>query len=111
MSTLDYYNRNAAAFDERTRGSDMRPRMQPFIDLLPRAANRAARVLDVGCGPGRDVQAFRELGFDAMGIDGSQGMVELARTITPGARFEHIAFHEIAFDNEFDGIWACASLL
>jgi SAM-dependent methyltransferase len=107
MSTLDYYNGNSREFDERTRHYDMRPRMQPFIDMLP----AGARILDAGCGPGRDVQTFRELGFDAMGIDGSQAMVELARTIALCARVEHIAFHEIEFVNEFDGIWASASLL
>lgn len=111
MTTLDYYNQNAASFDERTRHYDISPRLQAFVELLPRTENRVARILDVGCGPGREVQAFRKLGFDAMGIDGSREMIALAGTITPDARFEHIAFHEIAFDNEFDGIWACASLL
>lgn len=107
MTTLDFYNRNAAWFDQRTRANDMRPRMQPFIDLLP----RGAKILDVGCGPGRDVKTFRELGFDAMGIDGSHAMIELARTIAPDATFQQVAFDEIEFADAFDGIWASASLL
>jgi len=107
LTTLDFYDRNAASFDERTRHMDMRPWMQPFIDRL----RAGAKILDVGCGPGRDVQTFRDLGFDAAGIDGSHAMVELARTIAPTAIIEHISFDKIEFVDAFDGIWANASLL
>ena len=111
QETIAYYDRNAASFDQRTRGNDMRPRMQPFIDLLPRPVSRPARILDAGCGPGRDLQSFREMGFDVVGIDASQAMVELARTIAPGATIQHLAFHEVEFVEQFDGVWASASLL
>ncbi|MBC8105097.1 MAG: class I SAM-dependent methyltransferase [Anaerolineae bacterium] len=106
MSTIDWYDRNASAFDERTRDIDVVPQMRPFLDLLP----PGAEILDAGCGPGRDIQLMVRLGFPATGFDASRSMVDLARANTVQT-IHHLAFHQLAFVNAFDGIWANASLL
>jgi SAM-dependent methyltransferase len=106
VTTLQYYDRNADAFHERTRTIDMMPPMKAFLDLLP----AGAEILDVGCGPGRDLRTFAELGYRATGIDGSRAMVKLAASNT-GLAIQHIAFSQIEYVEAFDGIWANASLL
>ena len=67
-------------------------------------------VLDLGCGPGRDLAYFKSQGLKAVGLDGSAEFVEMARTET-GCEVLHQNFIEIDLpENYFDGIFANASL-
>jgi ADP-ribose pyrophosphatase YjhB (NUDIX family)/ubiquinone/menaquinone biosynthesis C-methylase UbiE len=84
---------------------------EPMTRFAGRLGPRA-RVLDVGCGPGRDVAWLSELGFDAGGVDLSFGMLQEARVRGVGvpliqADMRHLPFRR----GSFDGLWVCASLL
>jgi SAM-dependent methyltransferase len=66
-----------------------------------------ARVLDVGCGPGRHSHALAARGFEVTGVDISERFVALARAETPpGASvvFERADARKLAFDSEFDAV-------
>jgi 2-polyprenyl-3-methyl-5-hydroxy-6-metoxy-1,4-benzoquinol methylase len=102
----DYYDETAGEFFERTRGLDMEQHYLPFLSLL----EPGARILDAGCGSGRDMKAFSKRGYRVAGMDASEAMVRLAREHT-NEQVHHLAFQEVTWEEEFDGIWACASLL
>ena len=104
--TIEYYDEHALQYETDTLSLDMRHLYATFLDLIP----AGGRILDLGCGPGRDARAFARLGFDVTGVDGSAAMVELARRNT-SCPIHHMSFDEIPWRNEFHGIWACASLL
>lgn len=68
------------------------------LDLAP-----GARVLDVGCGPGRHARALAERGVEVVGVDIAQAFIDLARADAPaGARFERMDARNLMFDAEFD---------
>jgi len=67
-------------------------------------------ILDAGCGSGRDSLAFKQKGFDVQAFDASEAMVESARALTQ-IPVRRLIFQEMDYDRQFDGIWACASLL
>ena len=69
-----------------------------------------AKILDLGCGSGRDTKYFLQKGYDVVAVDGSIEMVKLSTEFT-GKQTLHLTFDEINFNEEFDGVWACASLL
>lgn len=70
------------------------------------------RVLDVGCGPGRDAAYFAARSLHVTGVDLSARFLALARRQVPGARLARMDMRRLAFsDGVFDGLWACASLL
>jgi SAM-dependent methyltransferase len=77
-----------------------------FLSLLP--AN--ACILDLGCGSGRDSKAFLDRGYRVRSVDGSPEMCRSASTLT-GQRVLCMMFNELAVESEFEGVWACASLL
>lgn len=104
--TVAFYDANAEDFQERTMGLDMEALYAPFLERL----EPGARILDAGCGPGRDVRAFAKRGYDVVGMDASGEMVRLARENT-GQEIHHLRFEEIDWFETFDGVWACASLL
>ena len=71
-----------------------------------------AKILDAGCGPGRDSEFFASKGYTVTGIDLSQKFIEIAKKAAPTATFALMDLRKISFPKEsFDGIWACASLL
>lgn len=72
--TIDYYNRNADIYFESTVGADFTDAHERFCAYLP----KGARIIDIGCGSGRDVWAFLEGGYLAMGLDAVSG-VSLSR--------------------------------
>ena len=104
--TLNYYNQNADAFIEGTRDADMSVQYRLFLNHLP----TGGKLLDLGCGGGRDSAYFASLGFGVTAVDGSE---ELCRRVQSnyGIPARCLRFEELDFVQEFDGVWACASLL
>ena len=78
----------------------------PFLSLLPREAH----ILDAGCGSGRDSLHFLRRGHSVIAFDASAKMASLASELL-GQDVLRMSFDEVAFDQQFDGVWACASLL
>ncbi|MBL6459377.1 class I SAM-dependent methyltransferase [Belnapia sp. T6] len=106
--TIGYYDRNATRFAADTADLDMSALHDRFLRHLP----PGGRILDAGCGVGRDALAFAEREYSVVAFDGSAEMVRLARErLGTGAEVRHMRFGDVAWREEFDGIWACASLL
>lgn len=104
--TLKYYQDNAQTFFDGTVNVDMSSLYETFTrHLAP-----GTRVLDAGCGSGRDAKAFKEMGYRVEVFDASPAMVELAREHT-GLPVHLMTFADVDWKEEFDGIWCCASLL
>ena len=103
---MNYYDENGQEFFDGTVDTDMSSHYDEFLALIPENGS----ILDAGCGSGRDTLKFKTLGYDVTAIDGSEKMCELASGHS-GVKVKHMQFQEIDFDNEFDGIWASASLL
>ena len=106
MDSIDYYNRYAVPYYEKTVDADMGEVMKPFVELLP----ENAEVLDLGCGSGRDTLALEEYGFYVTPLDGAEKMCRLAE-VNIDRDVLCMTYDEMDFDDVFDGIWACASFL
>jgi len=106
LSNEDYYRQNAQRFFTDTASVDMSAFYPPFVDCLP----PGARILDAGCGSGRDVKAFSEMGFDVEAFDASAELVALARQLS-GKPIAQMRFQDVDAVEKYDGIWCCASLL
>jgi SAM-dependent methyltransferase len=104
--TLQYYNETAQTFVQGTIDADLRKLHRRFLRLLPIQAH----ILDLGCGSGRDSKAFLDAGYQVTAIDGSVGCCHLAGEYI-GQPVLCQTFAELDFDQAFDGVWACASLL
>lgn len=106
MDSIEYYNENSDDYYERTVNLDMHESLNKFIDLLP----EGGCVLDLGCGSGRDSAYFISQGYDVTALDASEEMCNLA-SIHIGQSVLNMTFAEMDFEEVFDGVWACASLL
>ena len=74
MRTLGYYDSHAAHYAAGTAGADVTEIQDRFLALLP----SGARILDLGCGCGRDSLRFSTLGCSVSPVDGSQEMCRIA---------------------------------
>lgn len=106
MESTEYYDKNTQEFYDRTVNHDMSESYNAFLSLLPTQAN----ILDAGCGPGRDTRYFINKGHQVTAFDASIEMVKFSTKIT-GQSTLHLKLQDIAFQNQFDGVWANASLL
>ena len=106
MDSIGYYNRYAATYFESTVNVDLSENRARFEKVLPEGGS----ILDLGCGSGRDSLAFLEDGYEVTPLDGSPEMCALAEIHTD-LEVLNMTFEELDFDEVFDGIWACASLL
>ena len=104
--TINYYNQNGESFASSTVDVEFSAHQGTFLSLLP----PAARILDFGCGSGRDAKYFLEHGFRVDAIDGSEAMCAIAMAYT-GLGVRHMYFQDLAEEEKYDGIWACASIL
>ena len=104
--TTRYYNDNSTVFFEETVGADVTPLYERFLKYVP----EGGKILDLGCGSGRDVKAFMERGYVADGVDRSEELCKLASEYT-GVKIKQMDFTELDAVAEYDAIWACASLL
>ena len=103
--TLDYYNKNAESFIQGTVSADLKDIQDKFLNELS-----GNKILDFGCGSGRDTKCFIEAGYDVEAIDGSLELCKSACAYT-GIQVKHMLFQDLDKQNYYDGIWACASIL
>ena len=105
-NTINYYNENAKKFIDGTVSVDFRSIQDTFLELLP----ENAKILDFGCGSGRDTKYFLEHGCRVVAMDGSLELCKAASEYT-GIIVKHMLFQELNVKEIYDGIWACASIL
>jgi len=106
--TLAHYSERAQQFWEGTRDHDVTQN----IDALLRHIRGTSpfRILDLGCGPGRDLATLRKLGHDAIGLEGSAALAAMARENSGCEVWEQDFLTLTLPDMAFDGIFANASL-
>lgn len=105
-STIQYYNKNANTYFESTVGLDLSTLYGPFLKHL----SPGAHILDAGCGSGRDSLFFKNQGFQVTAFDASEEMVKLSSQLL-GQEVLLMTFEDLDLPDQYDGIWACASLL
>src|SRR5262245_33273456 len=106
--TLNHYNQHADTFWHGTRDHDVSQNRDALLHNLPGPG--PFRILDFGCGPGRDLKVFCDLGHEAVGLEGSERFVEMARSFS-GCEVWQQDFLKLDLPAEyFDGIFANASL-
>ncbi|MDY6765740.1 MAG: class I SAM-dependent methyltransferase [Candidatus Nanohaloarchaea archaeon] len=104
-----FYGKHVVEMAEQRGEDGLRPRYRAlrdyFLSHVP-----GHRILDLGCGHGRDVAYFVEQGYEAVGIDLAAAMVAYAQDQQQGTFYE-MDMRDLAFDPDtFDGVWASASL-
>jgi SAM-dependent methyltransferase len=107
-ATISHYDETAESFAAATRDHDVSQNYAALLDAFEGAA--PFTILDVGCGPGRDLAYFTAQGHIAVGVEGSLRFVEMARAST-GCEVLHQSFLELSLgEARFDGVFANASL-
>jgi SAM-dependent methyltransferase len=106
LDSIEFYNKNAVEYFEKTVNLDLQESLDRFTTFLPDGGS----VLDLGCGSGRDSAYFISCGYDVTAVDASEEMCSLAG-IHIGQDVLQMTFSELDFNEVFDGVWASASLL
>ena len=101
-----YYDTHAEQYAKLTFDVDMSALHERFLKHL----KPNSRILDAGCGSGRDSLAFKKMGHRVVAFDASPEMVAIASKNLSQSVL-HCTFQEISFREEFDAVWACASLI
>lgn len=106
--TLGHYNSHADSFWEGTRDHDVSQNIQALLDAI--AGVPPFTILDFGCGPGRDLKTIAGKGHAAVGLDGAERFVAMARAHS-GCEVWHQNFLDLDLpQGHFDGVFANASL-
>ncbi len=104
--TIDFYDGDPEGYSAKTFHADVSPIRDRFLNHVP----DGGRILDLGCGSGRDTLFFRDMGYVPVPVDGSEGMRAVAERNT-GIPVRRLQFSELDYDGEFDAVWACSTLL
>lgn len=105
-NTLAYYNQNVLNFICTTQSVDFHEIQELFLSYLP----EKPKILDLGCGSGRDAKYFLNHGCDVVAVDGSEEICKVASKYI-GISVKQMLFQDLNEKNTYDGIWACASVL
>lgn len=105
-SNIAFYQDNANEYFESSSNIDMTHLYPSLLKLL----TKGAKILDAGCGSGRDIKYFIKHGYKVSAFDASLPLSKLASEYS-GVQVEHQTFETIQYLDEFDAVWACASLL
>ena len=106
--TLEHYNERADEFWVGTRDHDVTQNIEALLRHIRGAP--PLRILDLGCGPGRDLAAFRALGHEPIGLEGSPPLAAMARRHSGCDVWEQDFLALKLPSSHFDGIFANASL-
>ena len=104
--TLDFYNQHAKEYFFQTVKADLSATYKKFLPFI----KKEGLILDLGCGSGRDSYYFKQNGYQIVAVDGSKELATQASLLL-GQPVLNQLFEDIQFNEEFDGVWACASLL
>ena len=108
--TLNYYDNNIDSYKKLWLDDFSSNYNFEIPDIFLSYLNKNSKILDMGCGTGRDSKYFQELGHIVKSIDGSLEMCKIASNLL-NEEVEQLNFLDIDYKEEFDGIFACASLL
>ena len=106
--TLEHYSERAAEFWAGTRDHDVTQNIEALLRHMRGVP--PFRILDLGCGPGRDLAAFRALGHEPIGLEGSPPLAAMARQHSGCEVWEQDFLALQLPAGQFDGIFANASL-
>ncbi|MFW7382178.1 MAG: class I SAM-dependent methyltransferase [Oligoflexus sp.] len=106
MDSVRWYDQHAQDFFDSTINVEMGGLYSRFLKTM----QPKAKILDAGCGAGRDTLFFSMQGYDVQAFDAAPILVELVRKHT-GINVQVMRFEDLKCQDEFDGVWACASLL
>ncbi len=106
--TLAYYNRNARPFFEGTIDHDVSQNIDALLSALTPPGPHT--ILDLGCGPGRDLKTFSSMGHRAIGLDGASEFVRMARDWSGCEVWQQDLLHLDLPVALFDGVFANAVL-
>ncbi|MES2316068.1 MAG: class I SAM-dependent methyltransferase [Pseudomonadota bacterium] len=106
--TLEYYDRHAQQFFHGTIDHDVSQNIGALLGVI--SAQPPFTILDVGCGPGRDLKTFSAMGHRAIGLDGSAQFVEMARAFSGCEVWQQDLVHLDLPPAMFDGVFANAVL-
>ena len=106
--TIGHYEFNAESYRTGTADHDVSQNYDALLDSIE--SKKPFKILDLGCGPGRDLKYFKSLGHIPVGVEGSETFVEIARKST-GCDVYHMDFINLDLPQmEYDGIFANASI-
>lgn len=104
---INFYNREAERYkEERNEIKGFGEIYKPFIKYI----KHNGKILDFGCGSGRDSLYFKNNGYNVIALDGSKEMCDITRQLC-NIEVKEMFFEDFKEENTYDGIWACASLL
>lgn len=104
--TARYYDQSANTYFNTTVNADVKGLYEHFIKYFP----DGAKILDLGCGSGRDTKAFLDMGYEVDAMDGSEELARLASEYT-GIHIKCMDYNQLNEHCIYDAVWACASLL
>lgn len=104
--TLVYYNSKAKDFVSDTVDVTFTEIQDIFLEYIP----DGRKILDFGCGSGRDTKYFLSKGYDVDATDGSEELCKIASEYA-NVQVRQMLFEELNAIEAYDGIWACASIL
>lgn len=109
-NTINYYEENAGILAEHYELANV----INVQNLLLKTFDINSKLLEIGCGSGRDALFMIENNYNVIAIDGSKNMIEEAKKIHPELRerlFHRILPNGLEFDNKFDGIYSISTLM
>lgn len=112
IQTTQFYNRNATALTNRYETADVSKMHQQLLEIY---GDRFPKLLEIGCGSGRDAAFMVSNGYDVTAVDGSQAMITEANKLHPelNGRLSVIELpHDLhMLQGHYDGVYSIATLM
>lgn len=110
--TVESYEDMGEDYTDKTNEGGDREFQEKMMDKTLRILNKKPRIIDLGCGDGRDTAYFKNKGLDVTGIDLSKEMISIARKKYPNCTFLNMDMRDTIFpDDTFNCAWASASII